>query len=299
MSLLKNQGKRGLILALVAMLTVGLVAGCGSTSAKTGAATPNANKKINIGYNNWAEDVAVSNLWKVLLEEKGYEVKLTSLKVAPLFVGLNKGDLDVFMDAWLPVTHKSYYDQYKAGLEDYGIWYTDEARMGLAVPKYMEDINSIEDLNAKKALFDGKIIGVDPGDGLMKATGRAITSYGLNFELVPSSEAAMLTALDKAYRDKKPIVITAWSPHWMFVKYDLKYLKDSKKEYGDIEEVHTLANKDFSKKNPEVAKMLKAFKFNEKQIASLETLITGGMEPEAAAKKWISENRALADTFTK
>jgi len=283
---------------MVGMLTLGLVSGCGTTPSKDDAAKPGDNKTINIGYNNWAEDVAVSNLWKVLLEEKGYKVKLTSLKVAPLFVGLNKGDLDVFMDAWLPITHKSYWDQYKDGLDDYGIWYTGEARMGLVVPKYM-DINSIEDLNAKKDLFAGKITGVDPGDGLMKATGRAITNYGLNFELVPSSEAAMLTALDKAYRDKKPIVVTGWSPHWMFVKYDLKYLKDPKKDYGDIEEVHTLANKKFINKNPEVAKMLKAFKFDDKQIASLETLITGGMEPEAAAKQWVKDNRAFADSLIK
>jgi len=281
------------------MLTMGLVAGCGTIPPKQDATKPSQNKTVNIGYNNWAEDVAVSNLWRVLLEEKGYKVNLISLKVAPLFVGLNKGDLDVFMDAWLPITHKSYYDKYKDGLDDYGIWYTGEARMGLVVPKYMDKINSIEDLNANKALFDGKITGVDPGDGLMKATGRAITNYGLNFELVPSSEAAMLVSLDKAYRDKKPIVVTGWSPHWMFVKYDLKYIADPKKDYGDIEEVHTLANKEFIKKNPEVAKLLKAFKFDDKQIASLETLITGGMEPEAAAKQWIKDNRAFADSLTK
>lgn len=291
MRLLKKYWKRSLSMTIVTMLTVGLLAGWGATKSSE-------KKTVNIGYNNWAEDLAVSNLWKVLLEEKGYKVNLISLKVAPLFVGLNKGDLDVFMDAWLPITHKSYWDQYKDGLDDYGIWYTGEARMGLVVPKYM-DIKSIEDLNAIKAQVDGKITGVDPGDGLMKATGRAIQNYGLNFELIPSSEAAMLAALDKAYRDKKPIVVTGWSPHWMFVKYDLKYLEDPKKDYGDIEEVHTLANKEFIKKNPEVAKMLKAFKFYDKQIASLETLITEGMEPEAAAKKWIADNRALADSFIK
>ncbi len=298
MTLLKYQWKRGLILAMVTMLTVGLVAGCGTTSDKKDAATPGENKTVNIGYNNWAEDVAVSNLWKVLLAEKGYQVNLVSLTVAPLFVGLNKGDLDVFMDAWLPVTHQSYWDKYKDNLDDYGIWYTGEAKMGLVVPKYL-DIKSIEDLNAKKAQFDGKIIGVDPGDGLMKATGRAIGNYGLEYELVPSSEAAMLTALDKAYRDKKPIVVTGWSPHWMFVKYDLKYLEDPKKDYGNIEEVHTVANKEFTKKNPEVVKMLKAFKLNDKQIGDLESLITGGLEPEAAAKKWIKDNRELVDGWMK
>lgn len=290
MNLLKKQWKRGLIVIMVAMLTLGLVAGCGTTDSKK--------KTVNIGYNNWAEDVAVSNVWKVLLEEKGYEANLISVEVAPLFVGLNKGNLDIFLDAWLPVTHKSYWDKYKDNLDDYGIWYTGEAKMGLVVPKYM-NINSIDELNANKNLLDGVITGVDPGDGLMKATGRAIKNYDLDYELIASSEAAMLTSLDKAYRDKKPIVVTGWSPHWMFVKYDLKYLDDAKKDYGEIEEIHTLGNKDFTKKNPEVVKMLKSFKMNDKQIAELESLITEGMEPYAAAKQWIKDNRVLVDGWVK
>jgi len=85
----------------------------------------------------------------------------------------------------------------------------------------------------------------------------------------------------------------------MFVKYDLKYLADPKKDYGDIEYVHTVANQEFIKTNPKVAKMLKDFKFNDKQISSLESLITGGMEPEAAAKQWVKDNRAFADSMVK
>lgn len=299
MRLQKNRWKRVLGGAMVVMLTMGLLAGCGNTSDKKSTLPAGEKQDITIGYNNWAEDVAVTNLWKVLLEEKGYNVDIISLKVAPLFVGLNKGSLDFFMDAWLPVTHKSYYDKYKDGLEDYGVWYTGDAKMGLVVPKYMDEINSIGDLNANKAKFDSKITGVDPGDGLMKATGRAITNYGLDFELIPSSEAAMLTALDKAYRNEDPIVVTGWSPHWMFVKYDLKYIADPKKDYGEIEFVHTMAHKGFSETNPEVARMLKNFKFDDKQVAGLESLITGGLEPEAAAKKWIADNRDVADSFIK
>jgi len=291
--LLKNQWKRGLILAMAAMLTMGLVAGCGTTPSK-----PSEKKTVNIGYVNWAEDVAISNVWKVLLEEKGYEVNLKSLEVAPLFVGLSKGDLDVFMDTWLPTTHQTYWDKYKDNLDDYGIWYTSEAKMGLVVPKYV-DIKSIEELNAKKDQFGGKIIGIDPGAGLMTATKKAVGDYGLGYEVVQSSEAAMLTALDKAYRDQKPIVVTGWSPHWMFAKYDLKYLEDSKKSYGGTEEIHTLANKEFTKKNPEVANMLKKFKLDDQQIGNLESLINGGMQPEEAAKQWIKDNRVLVDSWMK
>ena len=296
MNLLKKHWKGSLIVGMIAMLTVGLVAGCGPS--KKDAAQPNENKTVNIGYVNWAEDVAISNVWKVLLEEKGYKVNLKSLEVAPLFVGLSKGDLDVFMDTWLPTTHKTYWDKYQDKLDDYGVWYTGECKMGLVVPKYV-DLKSIEDLKANKAKFDGKITGIDPGAGIMTATKKANEDYGLGYEVVQSSEAAMLTALDKAYRDKKTIVITGWSPHWMFTKYELKYLEDPKKTFGEVEQAHIVANKAFTTKNPEVVKMLKTFKMDEKQAGDLETLINGGMEPEVAAKKWINDNRALVDSWMK
>lgn len=299
MQLKRRKLQRFGILAIVAILVIGLVSGCGQTTpAATNEAGSTQKGTINIGYVNWAEDIAVSNLWKVLLEEKGYTVNLKSLDVAPLFVGLSKGDLDVFMDGWLPITHETYWEKYKDKLDDYGEWYDGEAKIGLVVPKYVK-INSITELNAKKDQFSGKIIGIDPGAGIMKATDKAIKDYGLNYEVVQSSEAAMMTALDRAYRENKWIAITGWSPHWMFAKYDLKYLEDPKKDYGEAEGIHTIANKEFTQKYPDVAKMLKAFKLNDQQIGSLESLINDGMKPEEAAKKWIQDNQNLVNSWMK
>ncbi|WP_302183295.1 glycine betaine ABC transporter substrate-binding protein, partial [Salmonella enterica] len=49
-----------------------------------------------------------------------------------------------------------------------------------------------------------------------------------DWKLVPSSSVAMTVALGEAIKQHKDIVITGWSPHWMFNKYDLKYLADPK-----------------------------------------------------------------------
>ncbi|MEA4901413.1 glycine betaine ABC transporter substrate-binding protein [Desulfitobacterium sp.] len=298
MKLFKKQWKHLFIWALVALLTAGLVSGCGTNPTQQESPSAGANKTVNIGYVNWAEDIAVSNLWKVILEEQGYTVNLTSLDLAPLFVGLNQGDIDIFVDAWLPVTIQAYWDKYKDNLDDYGIWYESEARIGLVVPKYV-DINSIEELNTNKDKFKGKIIGIDPGSGIMKASNRAAQEYGLDYEIIQSSEAAMLTSLDKAYRNQEWIAVTAWNPHWMFTKYDLKYLEDPKKVYGDAERLHTLANKKFTQNNPEVADMLKSFKLSDQQLGTLESLINEGMKPEEASKKWIADNRELVDSWLK
>lgn len=299
---LKRSWKKILLWAMVAMLSIGLI-GCGTTSTNTpngqeASQGASGDKNVNIGYVNWAECVAVSNLWKVILEEQGYKVDLKSLDVAPLFVGLSEGDLDIFMDSWLPITHQSYWDNYKDKLDDYGIWYTAQAKIGLVVPQYVE-INSIEELNAHKDKFKGKLTGIDPGAGIMKASEAVIDSYGLDFDLLQSSEAAMMAALEKAYTNQEWIAVTGWSPHWKFAKYDLKYLEDPKGSYGEAEEIHTLANKGFTQSQPEVATMLKKFKMDDAQIGTLEGYINDGMKPEDAAKKWISENQAIVDSWIK
>lgn len=284
-----------LIVALIVALTAGLVVGCSNSQQ------PSADKEkgtINIGYVNWAECVATSNLWKVILEEQGYTVKLTQLDVAPVFVGLSKGDIDFFMDAWLPITHQTYWEEYKDNLEDYGIWYEAPAKIGLAVPQYVT-IDSIAQLKDEAGKFNGQIIGIDPGAGIMKASERANEEYQLNFEVVQGSEAAMMTTLEKAYGKQGWIAITGWSPHWMFAKYDLKYLEDPKKSFGEEEEIHILANKDFSSKQPDIAAILKKFRMDDAQIGSLEALINDGMQPIDAAKQWKIDNQDIVDSWTK
>ncbi len=286
-------------LILVMTLVLVFVGGCAnaSKSPSSSASAPADNKgTINIGYVNWAECIAVSNLWKVILEEKGYKVTLTQLDVAPLFVGLSKGDIDFFMDGWLPITHATYWEEYKNSLEDYGIWYQEPAKIGLVVPNYVT-IDSIEALKGAADQFNGQIIGIDPGAGIMKATDAAKEAYGLDLEVVQGSEPAMMAALEKAYGKNEWIAITGWSPHWMFAKYELKYLEDPKGSFGEAEEIHTLANKDFGTKHADVATMLKKFKMTDAQIGGLESLINDGMEPADAAAKWIADNKAIVDAW--
>lgn len=279
--------KKIIVLALIVLLSLSLVAGCGTTTSEDKGT-------VKIGYVNWAECVAVSNLWQVILEDQGYTVELTQLDVAPLFVGLSEGDIDVFMDSWLPITHETYWTQYQDSLEDYGIWYEEPAKIGIVVPQYVT-IDSIEDMKANSDKFGNEIVGIDPGAGIMKATDRANETYGLGFDVLQSSESAMMAALDKAYADNEWIAITGWSPHWMFAEYDLKYLDDPEGEYGASEEIHILANKDFSSAQPEVAEMLKNFTMSDQQIGSLEALINEGMTPTEAAEQWISENQDVVD----
>jgi len=102
-------------------------------------------KTITIGYINWDEDVATTYMWQKVLEAKGYTVKVTQISDAgPVYIGLDKGDIDLFLDSWLPATHKTYWDKYGDNLTKITKWY-DSAPLTIAVPKYMK-IDSLAQL---------------------------------------------------------------------------------------------------------------------------------------------------------
>ena len=185
-------------------------------------------KKVKIAYANWLEGIAMSHLAKVVLEEQGYEVELQNADLAPIFVSISGKNSDVFLDAWLPITMKDYMDQYGDSIEFLGEVY-GEARVGLAVPQYVA-INSIDELAANKDRFSSEIVGIDAGAGIMKTTDKAISTYGLDgYTLMTSSSSTMLASLKKAMDRGEWIVITGWTPHWMFDQFDLKFLDDPKK----------------------------------------------------------------------
>ena len=158
-------------------------------------------KQVSIGYVNWSEGIAMSYLAKVMLESKGYDVMLRNADIAPVFVSMAAGKVDVFMDAWLPATHADYIRKYGDNLEALGVAYKN-ARMGLVVPSYVT-IRSIEELNEHKEKFRNEIIGIDVGAGLMNETERVIREYPVELTLKPSSGATMVAFLQKSIENKR------------------------------------------------------------------------------------------------
>jgi glycine betaine/proline transport system substrate-binding protein len=145
-----------------------------------------------------------------------------------------------------------------------------------------------------------QIIGIDPGAGLMKQTAQAMKDYDLkDWKLVEGSSAAMAAALDKAYKQKKPIIVTGWTPHWMFAKYQLKYLQDPKGVYGKDEEIHTVVRNGLKKDAPSAYTMLDRFEWTPEEMAVVMSAIVDGKKPEEAAAQWVKDNAAKVDGWVK
>ncbi|WP_308295640.1 glycine betaine ABC transporter substrate-binding protein [Streptomyces odontomachi] len=268
--------------------------GSGAQAGKVGAG-----QTVTMGYIPWDEGIATTYLWKVLLERRGYHVNLKQFDTALLFSAVASGTVDFHTDAWLPTTHQTYWDKYRSRLDDLGSW---DARtsLELTVPSYVEDVDSLADLKGRADTFGGRVVGIEPAAGMMTLlNGKVLDAYGLKdeYEVASSSTASMLTELDRSVRNHEPIVVTLWSPHWAYAKYDLKKLKDPKGSWGKGDQIHTVARKGFAAKAPTVAGWLRNFKLDDQQIDGLENAIqaVGSGREEDGVKSWLAENPGMVD----
>ena len=294
-----NVGKR-LWTLMVALVVAVVVVGCGG-----GSQGGSEDKTLTLGSIGWNENIAVSTLTQVVMEDQlGYdEVQIKGpLELGPLFQGVASGDLAAFQDVWLP-NHDSYVNnsQIKNDIELLDPWYESTTAYGIAVPDYMP-IQSIAELD--KAGTD-EITGIEPSAAFHPVIkNKVIPGYHLDMKLVESSTAAMLSELEKKYKAKEPIVFLAWSPHWMNAEYEFHYLDDPKNLQGafdDPSRILTVVNEDLSDDDPTAYAFLKAISLDEKQVNTMEAEINaaGADSPEKGVRNWLKDNQDVVDPWVK
>lgn len=279
--------------------TLGILASLAIASAITPGSVTAAEKKINIGWTAWSDAEAVTKLAERVIEDRlGYEVELTMADIGIQYQGIAGGKLDAMLMSWQPLTHKPYLDKVGRDVVDLGPLYT-RARLGWVVPDYIpaDQVKTIEDLKKPEVQekLAGKIQGIDPGAGLMQASETAMKDYGLGeYQLVSASDAAMLAALDRAMKRDEWIVVTSWSPHWMFAKWNLRYLEDPKGTLGGLESVNALVREDFYQDHPDVFEFLNRMTL---PLGDLETIMQEAQETsyEQAVEAYIQNNKDRID----
>lgn len=233
---------------------------------------------------------------KLVLEEAGYDVELMNADVGVAFQSVAHGSSDVLTDAWLPDTHKQYMDKYENDVVSVKKNLEGGTRCGLVVPEYVT-INSIDELNSENEKFDGRIIGIEPGAGIMISSEEATEEYNLDYELMTGSEMSMISTLMDSINSEEWVVITGWSPHWKFQRWDLKYLEDPKGIYGDKGDIITITRQDLEEDFPEAYTILERFEWTPSDMEAVMYNMEEGMTGEAAASKWIENNRDQVDMW--
>ncbi|MFV0558769.1 MAG: ABC transporter permease/substrate binding protein [Enterococcus sp.] len=279
MSAKKKKQLFGGIVALIALLILGSVFLQPTTETKG---------EINLSYVEWDTEVASTHVLGEVLTEMGYEVTMTPLDNAIMWESIASGESDAMVSAWLPSTHQAQYEQYQDQIVDLGE-NLEGAKLGLVVPSYM-DVDSIEDLTDQA---DQTIVGIEPGAGVVNAAEDTVSAYPnlADWTLSTSSSGAMTVALGQAIQNEEEIVITGWSPHWMFAKYDLKYLEDPQGTMGSEESIHTIARQGLEEDMPEAYQVIDNFHWEQADMEEVMLDINGGMDPEDAAKEWVNANQ--------
>lgn len=252
-------------------------------------------KRISMGMvEGWAEGNAMTLVTKEFLAEKGYHV--ITHKAAPnlLLASMDNGDTDVFMNVWLPTTHGDKIAPFKR-ISSAGINYKG-AQLGLVVPRYV-DIGSIDELNENKDKFEGRIVGIERGSGMATYTDSVLLAYDLDYRQLNSSMIAMASELQKAINDNKWIVVTAWQPHWLFGRFDLKFLEDPKKIYGDTEHIETFVRDDFEEDFPAVYRYFQRAFFEEAIMNDLLIRMEASKRKKETAREWIAEHQELLESW--
>jgi len=281
--------RRTYILVFIIVAALVLAAGCTGTSDDT------QEKEISMGYSMWSSEISSSSVLEIVYEMAGYKVEKVAADPGMLFQGLASGDIDIYPGAWLPTCHKEYMKKYEDKIEFVGK-NLDGVRIGFVVPSYVE-ADSIEDLNAIKEKTGGKIIGIEPGSGTMQSTRQAIEEYDLDYELVASSETAMLAELKSSIDKNEWVVITGWRPHWDFMRWDLKFLDDPKNIYGGKEYIGSVARLGLKEDDSEGYAIFKRFSWTPEDMESVMYDRENGVPEREAAQKWVDNHPDQVNTW--
>lgn len=271
-------------LLIVAVLNIGVLS---SAYAAT---------DIKFGQPPWPGASVRTEVARQLLESIGYQTSVTKGSWTLDIMGVAHGSLDVDMAIWLPTQKSTVEPLDKSGQIDLITKIVPDAKYDLVVPDYVwkAGVHCICDLHKYADKFDHTIYGIEAGnDGnvLMKDAIKNNTYDLGGWHVQPSSAAAMLAQAGRDMRMKKWIVFLGWKPHWMNIKYDIRYLKDPKKIWGGKSVVWIAINPEFASKNPNVKKffsqMVAPAKIESRWIDDY------GEKKEAldqVAKSWIEHN---------
>ena len=265
--------------------------------APTGCGLLGKEEVLRLANIGWDENVAVSSLTKVLLEDElAYGlVEISTQGLDSAYRDVASGELDAFQDVWLP-NQEDLLEGVAGDVEHLDPWFLGQTKQSMAVPAYM-DIESIDQLDDTDAEF---IFGIEPSSRVMREVvggdaGGVIPAYGLEQKLVEAPTAGMLYEVGRRYALGEEFAFLAWSPHWMNQRFDIRYLEDPKDAMGetnDPAECSTIVSEDLREEDPVAHAFVDALALTEDQINGLERAINeaGSL---AGARRWASENRGV------
>lgn len=201
---------------------------CVSLSAA--AAEPDSCHTVRFSDVGWTDITVTTAVTSKMLEAMGYSTKINLISVPVTYKSLENKDIDVFLGNWMPTMEadiKPYRDNgsvetVRANLE--GAKYT----LAVSAAAYDAGLKSFADIAKFGKKLNNRIYGIEPGnDGNRLIQGMIDKNqFGLGkFKVVESSEAGMLSQVQRAERRNNWVVFLGWEPHPMNSRFKMKYLE--------------------------------------------------------------------------
>jgi len=287
---------RKLLLATTAIFTLGT--GTAVAAAECGT--------VRFGQVSWTGVSAKTGAAAWLLDQIGYETDVVTASLPIMFQSLANEDRDVFAGFWVPTSRTMASEYMKKGEIDIieknlkGAKYT----VGVTQAAWDGGVRHFSDLKDHIDRFDGRILGIEAGNDGNDIIEQMIEddAYGMgDFELQPSSEAGMLTEVQRRIDRGEWAAWLAWAPHPMNVNVDLQFLNGGADYWGPNQggaSVYTLARKGYAWQCPNVGQFLENYEYTVAEQSALATYVVNDeMNYADAGMKLIRENPELLDRW--
>jgi glycine betaine/proline transport system substrate-binding protein len=291
-----------------AVPTTAAVAGAAVASDATVSATgePASCQTVRFSDVGWTDVTATTALVSQLLRTLGYSPSITVLSVPVTFASLHNNDIDVFLGNWMPAQEADRVRYVNDGsVEVIGANLTG-AKYTLAVPDYTyaAGLQDFKDIQRFSKALNNSIYGIEPGNDGNRHVLEMLkqNQFGLgDFKLIESSEQGMLAQVERAYRDKNPLVFLAWEPHPMNMRFALKYLSGGDEVFGPNfggATIYTVTRRGYGAECPNIGRLLKNLKFSLRGESEMMAAILDRHEaPDTAATEWLKANPNAAQAW--
>ena len=323
MRIWKRGASRGAAVA-AAML---VLAACGESSIdsetqenESQAASAGECEELNMAINPWVGYEASAHVVGYVAKTKlGCDVEYKNVKEEVAWQGMGGGEVDTVIENWgHPDLVQKYITEQKTA-QDAGP-NGNEGIIGWYVPPWLAeehpDITNWKNLNKYADDFEtseshgkGQLLDGDPS--FVTNDEALVKNLNLNYQVVyAGSEAALIQAFRQAEANKTPLLGYFYEPQWFMS--EVKLVKVNLPPYTDgcdadpakvacdypTYDLNKIVATSFAESGSPAYNLVKAFQWtNEDQNAVAKMIAEDGMDPEAAAEKWVNENAAKADAW--
>ena len=299
-------------IAAASLITAGALVLAGCSSSVNDSASSGDCGTWGMAMHAWNGYTASAQVVVEIAKANGCTINQTTLEEAGVtYDAMEAGSVDVIIEDWGGGRWKEWVD--RGAIQEIG----PDGNIGLIgmfvapwmVEKYPDILDSAN-LNKYADLFKtadsgGKGAWYEGPPGYTTIGEKMISANKLNYKAIATgSEAALVDVLTKAEANKTPALVYFYEPHTLFVKIaglDKSRVKFPANDWSDAAKasgltdypetvLQKLATKKLMDSGSIFATIVQNFNWTNADQNSVAADIEGGMEPAAAAQKWIDAN---------